>query len=180
MINPRGVKGTGTGVVELVNPALQSQCSLTASSGPSAISSNFAANGAYNVCENDTVGYSAGSLDPDTGVFTASNAYYVEAGPGTAPTAKRNTLPGRPIDNIDLAMYKRLTLHERYSLEFGIQAFNVLNNAQYLPGTLDNVKGPSYTSSYNYQTVTSAAFNHPEKEFLNNARTMQLTGKINF
>jgi hypothetical protein len=180
MINPGGVKGTGTGVVVVVNPALQSKCSATAASGPSVITSTYSANGTYNVCQNDTVGYSAGSLDPDTGAFTASNAYYVEAGPGTAPTASRNTLAGRPIDNVDLALYKRLTVHEHYSLELGIQAFNILNHAQYQPGTLDNVNGPSYTSSYNYQTVTSAAFNHPEKEFLNNARTMQLTGKINF
>jgi hypothetical protein len=71
-------------------------------------------------------------------------------------------------------------LHERYSLEFGIQAFNVLNHAQYQPGTIDNVNGPSYTSSYNFQTVTSAGFNRPDKEFLNNARTMQLSGKLNF
>jgi hypothetical protein len=178
-INPRGVKGTGTGVVELVSPGLQSQCSATATSGPSVITGTAAANGPYNVCQNDTVGYSAGSLS-SLGVFTPSNAYYVEAGPGTVPTGARNTLPIRPIDNLDVAAYKRLTLRERYSLEVGIQAFNVLNHPQYQPGSVDNVSGPSYTSSYSFQTVTSAGFNRPDKEFLNNARTMQLTGKINF
>ena len=61
----------------------------------------------------------------------------------------------------------------------GAQAFDVFNHAQF-PGSVDNVNGPSYTSSYNFQTVTNSFFNHPEKEFLNNARTMQLTGKINF
>ncbi len=187
MINPNGVKGTGTSSIPIANPALVSKCIGADDSSPAA---NGDSSGLYVACSLDTVGYSAGSASGQTlnnagtryadGAFTASNAYYVEAGPGTLPTAGRNTLAGRPIDNIDLALYKRLTFHERYSLEFGVQAFNALNHAQYQPGTLDNVNGPSYTSSYNYQTVTSAAFNHPEKEFLNNARTMQLTGKINF
>jgi len=108
------------------------------------------------------------------------NAYYIEANNGTQPNSARNTLPIRPIDNIDLSLYKRLTVRERYSLEVGIQSWNVLNHAQYQPGTVDNVNGPSFTSSTSYQTASSANFNHPEKEFLNNARTMQISGKITF
>jgi hypothetical protein len=185
-INPNGIKGTGTGSVPVVNPALQSTC-LDATTGLFVAKYN-AANGSggslYTACAGDTIGYSAGQIVAGTtaaqNTFTASNAYYVQAGVGTLPTAGRNTLPIRPIDNIDLALYKRFTVHDHYSFEFGIQAFNILNHAQYLPGTIDNVNGPSYTNSYNFQTVTSAAFNHPEKEFLNNARAMQLTGKINF
>ena len=122
------------------------------------------------VVNGNTVGYTA--VNP--------NAYYIEAGPGTLPNGARNTLPVRPIDNFDAAAYKRLTFHDRYSVEFGAQAFNVLNHAQYIPGTVDNVNGPSYTSSYNFQTVSNAFFNRPDKEFLNNARTMQLTGKFVF
>ncbi len=188
MINPHGVKGTGTGVVPIVNPALAGACATSSSTSEAA---NGDGAGLYVACPEDTVGYSAGSIGgidqlnaagtryPGT-TFTTSNAYYVEAGNGTLPTASRNTLPIRPIDNVDLALYKRLTLRERYSLEVGIQAFNILNHPQYQPGTLDNVNGPSYTSSYNFQTVTSAGFNRPDKEFLNNARTMQLSGKLNF
>jgi Carboxypeptidase regulatory-like domain len=179
-INPHGVKGTGTGVVPLVTASLQSSCSATATSGPAEITGTAAANGPFTVCQNDTTGYSAGSLDPTSGAFTPSNAYYVEAGPGTAPTGARNTLPIRPIDNLDVAAYKRITVRERYSVEVGVQAFNTLNHPQYQPGSVDNVSGPSYTSSYSFQTVTSAGFNRPDKEFLNNARTMQLTGKITF
>ena len=179
IINPLGVRGTGTGSVPIVNPALQSRCSTTATSGPTVISGTSAANGAYTVCDADTTGYSAGSLS-SSGVFTPSNAYYVEAGPGTLPNAARNTLPIRPIDNLDVSLYKRFTARERYSLEVGLQAWNVLNHAQYQPGTVDNVNNPSYTSSYNFQTVSNAFFNRPEKQFVNNARTMQLSGKIIF
>jgi len=140
IINPRGVKGTGSGVTAITNGA------------------------------GDTIGYTA--INP--------NAYYIQAGSGTLPNASRNTLPIRPIDNVDVGLYKRITFHERYSVEAGIQAFNVLNHPQYQPGTVDNVNNPSFTSSYSFQTVTNAFFNRPEKEFLNQARTMQLTGKINF
>jgi hypothetical protein len=117
-----------------------------------------------------TIGYTANN----------PNAYYIQAGAGTLPNAERNTLPIRPIDNIDLALYKRITVRERYSLEVGIQAWNTLNHPQYQPGTVNNVNNPAFTSSYNFQTVTSAFFNHPEKEFPNNARIMQLSGKIYF
>ena len=140
IINPRGVKGTGSGVTAVTN----------ASGG--------------------IIGYTADN----------PNAYYIQAGLGTLPNAARNTLPIRPIDNVDVGMYKRITFHDRYSIEAGIQAFNVLNHPQYQPGTVDNVNNPSFTSSYNFQTVTNAFFNRPEKEFLNQARTIQLSGKITF
>ena len=178
LINPSGIKGTGTGVVPVVNPALAGACSAVAQSGPTEITANAAANGAYPVCSSDTTGYAAGSLA--TGAFVPSNAYYVEAGPGTLPTAGRNTLPIRPIDNVDLSLLKRLAFHDRYSVEFGAQAFNLANHAQYIPGTVDNVNTSAYTTSYNFQTVSSALFNRPDKEFKNNARTMQLSAKFLF
>jgi hypothetical protein len=111
---------------------------------------------------------------------TNPNAYYIEAAAGTLPNSERNTLPIRPIDNVDLSLAKRITVHEHYSLEIGISAWNVLNHAQYQPGTVDNVNGPSYTSSTSFQDVRTAAFNHPEKIFTNNARNMALTGKFTF
>jgi hypothetical protein len=178
-INPSGVKGTATGVVPIVSPLVSAQC-VAGGTGGAKLSQTGAANGYYPVCPADIVGYSAGSLDSTGKVFTSSNAYYVQAGLGTAPTVGRNTLPIRPIDNVDLAAYKRITFRERYSVEVGAQAFNVLNHAQYIPGTVDNVNATSFTANYNFMTVTSAAFNHPEKVFTNNARTMQLSGKINF
>ena len=156
LINPNGIKGTSSGVSPIYNINLSGNCG--------------AGSNLLSQCNGNLVGYTVNN----------PTAYYVQAGPGTLPTASRNTLPGRPINNVDLAVYKRITVREHYSLEVGAQAFNVANHAQYIPGSVDNVNGPSYTASYNYQTVTSSFFNHPEKEFLNNARTMQLTGKINF
>jgi hypothetical protein len=159
IINPNGVKGTGSNVTPVYDPALYQNC--TTSTTPATPTSQ---------CNGNLVGYSA--INP--------NAYYIQAGKGTLPNAARNTLPIRPIDNLDLSAFKRITVFEHYSFQFGAQAFNVFNHAQYIPGTVDNVNATSYTASYNFQTVGSSFFNHPEKEFLNNARTMQLSGKITF
>jgi hypothetical protein len=181
LINPSGVKGTGVGTVPVVNPALQASCSAT--TPPFSAANGSPAGVLYTACSADTIGYSAGNLSGSgaTTIFTpVTNAYYVEANNGTQPNSERNTLPIRPIDNIDLTVIKRVTFFERYSLELGIAAFNILNHPQYQPGNLDNVNDPSFTSSTSYQTVGTANFNHPEKEFLNNSRTMTLTGKITF
>jgi hypothetical protein len=155
IINPNGKRGTATTVVPQFASNLANLCQ------PSD-------NGQ---CANNTVGYVA--LDP--------NAYYIQAGAGTLPTASRNTLPTRPIDNLDLAAYKRLTFHEHYSFEFGAQAYNVLNHAQYTPGTVGNINSTSNTTSViNFQKVDNAFFGQPGKVFQNNARTMQLSGKLFF
>jgi hypothetical protein len=187
LINVNGVKGTGTDVVPIVNPALQSACTNDPNDSSTTATPMGAANGAggvlYTSCGYNTVGYSAGSLSQNAqgnNVFTPSNAYYVAAGSGTLPTASRNTLPIRPINNIDIGAYKRITIRERYAFEVGAQSFNVLNHAQYTGGSVDNVNNVGYTTGYNFQTVSSAAFNHAEKVFTNNPRTMQLTAKFSF
>ena len=155
IINPNGKKGTATTVVPQFASNLANLCQ------PSD-------NGQ---CANNTVGYIA--VDP--------NAYYIQAGAGTLPTASRNTLPTRPINNIDMSAYKRLTFHEHYSFEFGAQAYNVLNHAQYTPGTVGNINQTSNTTSViNFQKVDNAFFGQPGKVFQNNARTMQLSGKFFF
>ena len=152
-VNPNGVKGTGSNVTPIYNPALVGNCTPPATT-----------------CNGNLVGYSA--INP--------NAYYIQAAQGTLPNGARNTLPIRPINNFDLSAQKRITLHEHYSLQFGAGAFNVLNHAQYIPGTVDNVNNPGFTANYNFQTVGLASFNHPEKVFTNNARTMQLDLKFSF
>jgi hypothetical protein len=155
IINPNGVRGTASKVVPQFASNLANLC-------PPASNGQCAAN---------TVGYIA--VNP--------NAYYIQAQGGTLPTGARNTLPTRPINNFDLAAYKRITFRDRYSFEFGAQAYNVLNHAQYTPGTVNNINQTSNTSTYvNFQTVDNAFFGQPGKVFLNNARTMQLSVKLFF
>jgi hypothetical protein len=114
--------------------------------------------------------------------YTANNpaAYYIQAGAGTLPNASRNTLPLPVENNLDFAASKRFTVFTRYSLEFGAQGFNVLNHAQYIPGSVDDVGSRGYTGSYNLQTASSSLFNKPQLEFQNNPRSVQLSGKFIF
>lgn len=156
IINPNGVKGTASAVKTQRATNFNNLCDPGTET---------------TTCTANIVGY----------VEVNPNAYYIQAGKGTLPVAGRNTLPTRPINNFDLAAYKRLTFRERYSFEFGAQAYNVLNHAQYTPGTVNNINQTSNTSTYvNFQAVDNAFFNQPGKVFLNNARTMQLSGKLFF
>jgi hypothetical protein len=175
-INPNGVKGTGTGVVALVN---------TATSCPAGTSTHGVANNTSTVvtsCAANTIGYTAGALTGPTSalVFSPSNAYYVAGGLGTNPTAARNSLPTGRINNLDLSAYKRISFHERYKIEVGVQAINSLNHPQYFPGSLDTVNSIASTGSRNFDTVTNSQFNQKRQVFSSNPRNLQLSGKIIF
>lgn len=157
IINPNGVKGTVSAVTAVTNANLVPLCY------PGVL-----------VCPADTIGYTANN----------PNAYYIQAGAGTMPDAPRNTLAGRPTNNLDFAAFKRFTVHDHYSLEFGAQAFNVLNHAQYIPGSVDDVSAIGYTG-LSYQTILaggkpSSNFGRSDLAFTNNPRTMQLSGKLIF
>ncbi|MDE3187716.1 MAG: TonB-dependent receptor [Acidobacteriota bacterium] len=160
IFNKNGVKHTGTGVKAYANPNLAGSCAANSPTDP---------NGTL-LCKADTVAYVA--INP--------NAEYITAGAGTLPTASRNTEPINPINNLDVTAIKRFNLGETRSIEFQAQAYNVLNHAQYMPGTIDNVNSPGYTNQILFQTAGNAAFNQPGKFFLANARTMQLALKFSF
>jgi hypothetical protein len=175
-INPAGVKGTGTGVVPLVN---------TSVACPTGTTTTGVANNTSNVvlsCAANTIGYTAGSITGTgtSAAFHASNAYYVQGGPGTIPTAARNLLPTGRINNFDLSAFKRLSITERYKLEFGLQAINILNHPQFFPGSLDTVNSIASTGSRNFDTVTNSQFNQKRLVFSSQPRNIQLSGKIIF
>jgi hypothetical protein len=152
IINPNGVPGTGSAVTPQFSSTLAGNC-------PTGVTE----------CRANLVGYVA--VNP--------NAYYIQAGQGTLPNSSRNTMPTRPTDNFDLSAAKRLTFFDHYNFEFGAQAFNVLNHAEYTPGSVDTI-GASGDVTVNYQTVTSSFFNKPQLAFGNNARVLQLSGKFVF
>ena len=152
IVNPYGIKNTVSAVTPIYNANLAGLCTAGATQ-----------------CPANTVGYRA--VNP--------TAEYIQAGAGTLPNAERNTLAGRPTNNVDFAAYKRFALRERYALEFGAQALNVLNHAQYLPGSVDDVNAYSYTG-LSYQTISSGTFNRPDLTFGNNPRMVQISGKVIF
>jgi hypothetical protein len=156
--NASGKFGTGSGVTALYDSNRAGLCGVDDNNNP------------ISTCSANLVAYQAN--DP--------SARYIVAAAGAMPTSQRNTQPIRPINNFDATAIKRFNFTERYALEFQAQAFNIFNHAQYLPGTIDNINSPSYTSQISFQTASNAGFNQPGKFFNANARTMQLALKFVF
>ena len=195
-INPKGIKGTASSVVAIVNASIP--CAKFTGTG--------VANGTQTVtksCNANIIGYAEGilvrSTKSDPYVFTPTTGYYVEAGSGTAPNAPRNSLPTGRTNNLDVSLYKRISFHDRYKVEFGLQAFNSLNHPQYLPGSLNQVTSigsaagvnRSFTLTGNQPLITGTVpvnatsptnvnFNNKKLVFDSNSRSLQLSGKIIF
>jgi hypothetical protein len=173
-VNPTGNKNVGTTVV----PVLSAACSSGTTNGGVINGSLTPATS----CSANTIGYTAGTIVG--GVFTpTTNAYYVQGGLGTVPSASRDTLFTGRINNVDMTAVKRFTFRERFKLEVQVQAFNVLNHSQYLPGSINQVNSISSTGtgSSNFANVSKGSlFANKTVDFNNNSRTMQLAGKITF
>jgi hypothetical protein len=165
IFNPKGVKHTGSAVTAYANPNLVTNCPALAAGASPTLDPN-----GTRICAQDTVAY----------VANTPTAEYITAGAGTLPTASRNTEPIRPIDNVDVTAIKRFSFGESRSLEFQTQAYNVLNHAQYLPGSIDNVSNSGFTSTISFQTAGNPSFNQPGTFFKANARTLQLALKFSF
>jgi hypothetical protein len=115
---------------------------------------------------------------------TNPNARYIAAGPGAFATGGRNTLPGRPIDNVDVNIMKNVRTGERVTMQFSAQLFNALNHPQFVPGftnRADNPPNPNNSGNvFNYLTPGNAIFNQPEAVYSSNPRGIQLALKVLF
>jgi hypothetical protein len=169
IFNKNGKSGTGSGVAPIYDKSRIPLCGKDTDGNT------------ITQCSANLVAYQA--LTP--------GAKYIIAGKGAMPTAGRNTEAIRPINNFDMTAIKRFNFAERYALEFSAQAFNVFNHAQYIPGTIDNINSPGYTSQITYQTAGvmqsstnptggNPRFNQPDQFFNANARGMQLSLKFTF
>jgi hypothetical protein len=128
--------------------------------------------------------------DPTTAAYVANDptAKYVVAGYGTIPNAGRNTLPIRPINNVDLSLIKRFSITERVKFEFQAQFSNALNHPQYTGGYLNHVDGGNNnlvavqqgSGVKNLLTPGNSIFNRPDQAFSSNPRSMTLVAKITF
>jgi hypothetical protein len=110
-------------------------------------------------------------------------AQYVQAGPGVLPTAGRNTLQAPPINDIDITALKRISVTERYKVEFQVQALNLFNHPQYVGGYLNDVSGVgSYTSAdiRQYLNPAGSAFNRADQVYSSNPRQLIFVAKFIF
>ena len=96
-----------------------------------------------NQAGNINVGTTATALTNSAGDTVAyladdPNARFVAAPKGTFPNGGRSLLNLNPIDNIDLTLLKRISLTERFKLEFSARATNIFNHPQYTGGYLND------------------------------------------
>ena len=110
------------------------------------------------------------------------NAYYIQARSGALSTAHRNTLAMPRINNWDLTAIKKITVREGMNVEFQMQALNVFNHAQWIPGLLNQINstGQSSAAVQSILTTGSATFNKPSNVFSNQPRSLQLVLKFTF
>jgi Carboxypeptidase regulatory-like domain len=161
IINPSGVKGTGSGSKALCStlPDPKLVCGTIDPGQP-----------------DDTRKWIVAYLAKN------SSAYYVTAGKFALPNARRNTLAMPRTNNVDFTLVKRLNFTESQSLEFQFQAFNLLNHAQYLPGNISDVAPAAYTGSNVLAMLepNSPTFNQPRSVFSNHPRGLTLVLKYTF
>jgi hypothetical protein len=117
------------------------------------------------------------------------NAQYIVAGPGALATSARNTLATAPTNDLSVATYKDFNITERMKFRFGAQFGNVINHAQYIPGSnpgqglgVNDVASFNTTSSnyLSYLTPGSSTFNNPKATFASNSRSIALVAKFTF
>jgi hypothetical protein len=165
IVNPAGVGNTGSGVYAIDATGATVPMTLTDANGNSFTNPAIAA---Y--------------------VANDAKAKYVVAGPGALANAGRNTLPLRPIDNVDLSLVKRFSITERVKFEFMGQLSNALNHPQYTGGYLNHVDGGnpnlvnivSSNSVRNMLIPGNPIFDRPDLAFPSNARSVYLVGKLIF
>jgi hypothetical protein len=167
VFNPGGTPGVGSGVTPLCTSSLPG----FATCGENDFDSTVGPPGPGNF--NSTpfiVAYAANN----------STAQYIQAGKFAQLNAGRNTLPSRHINDLDLTALKRFSFGERYTVEFSMQALNVLNHPQFVPGSLNDVSSISFTGSRAFLNPGSPAFGDIESVFPSNARSLQLGLKFKF
>ena len=110
------------------------------------------------------------------------NAMYVTAPKGTMATGGRNTERLHPIDDIDMTIVKRVTMKEKYSLEFAGRFFNIMNHPQYVGGYVSDVAPIGFTSTavHNFLIPSQSLFGDPTQVFSSNPRNIQVSAKFVF
>jgi hypothetical protein len=172
--NPKGVKGTGTDVNPLCRSAVPTaactNANLFCTGDPTVDGADSGCPLGVNVIGN-VVGYQA--INP--------NAQFINTGFGALATSGRSVLQLDPINNLDLTALKRITINERFKVEFRASATNVLNHAQYIGGYLNDVAPIGFTGfQRGFAEPTNGAFNQPSQFFSSNPRQLTLVLKLFF
>ena len=105
------------------------------------------------------------------------------------PSIGRNTLATPRTNNFDLGVYKDLNITERMKFRFGAQFANIINHAQYIPGSNPGQGlGVNDVSFVQHATRQLQELHHSGEgelqrsavRFASNARTIALVAKFTF
>jgi hypothetical protein len=111
---------------------------------------------------------------------TNPNAQFIAAAPGMYPSSSRALFPDlRPINNFDAAIFKRFAIRDRFALELHGEAYNVLNHAQYVPGSINSI-GLGAGHNWNMLMPGSLAFGDVTQVFSNHPRMIQAGIRVTF
>jgi hypothetical protein len=79
-----------------------------------------------------------------------------------------------------MSLVKKFSVRESVDLQFGVQAFNVFNHPQFVPGQLNNINLTTLTSTNAFLIPGTRTFDNFSSVFSSNPRTLQLVGRIVF
>ena len=138
-----------------------------------------------NPAGNSNLGSGVTALTNSSGqivAYLANNpsARYIATGLGSFGNAGRNTLRINPINDFDMSLVKKFSIRESVNLQFGVQAFNVFNHPQFVPGQLNNINLTSLTSTRAFLVPGTHTFDDFSSVFSSNPRTLQLVARFVF
>jgi len=112
------------------------------------------------------------------------NAQYIATGLGAVSNAGRNTLQLPGINNVDFSIFKNFNFGETRRIQLRADFFNAFNHPQYIPGSPDDV-APFATTGVGQVNFLAPAnigttFNHADRVFASNARTIQMALRFDF
>jgi len=167
----------------------QSPSPLPISSGIDALlAGGFSSSGVFVNPNGNTSGIGSGvspltNSQGQTVAYLANNpnAQYIRAGRGTFPTGGTQLYPDlRPINNFDAALFKRFAIRDRFNLEIHGEAYNLLNHAQFVPGSLNTIGLGSQGGSYNFLVPGNVAFGDVSQAFSSHPRLLQVGLRVQF
>lgn len=166
----------------------QSPSPIPLTSGIDALMGNgFASSGVF-VNANGAAGVGSG-VSPltnpagQTVAYLANNpnAQFIRAGRGTFPTGGTVMFPDlRPINNFNAALFKRFAIHDRFNVEIHGEAYNVLNHAQFVPGSLSSIGLGTTGNNWNFLVPGTAAFGNVSQAFSSQPRLLQVGLRVQF
>jgi hypothetical protein len=84
------------------------------------------------------------------------------------------------MNDFDMSLVKKFSIRESVNLQFCVQAFNIFNHAQFVPGQLNNINLTTLTSTRAFLVPGTRTFDNFSTVFSSTPRTLQLVARFVF